>query len=76
MAFRGLMGASLVLLGLGTVACEEKNSGFTVGKAEGDAGCQLTYDQLPDSEWLFLRAQPDKSEGPDTGLRKLLGMEL
>ncbi len=63
----GLMiGLSALML---STACEENKKGFTVGSAGDAEGCTLSLDTLADSEWLFLKALPDKSEVPDISTR-------
>lgn len=62
---RALLGSLLLL----SVACETKTEkSITVGTPKA-ADCDLTFDKLADSEWLYLRANPDKSETPDYHLR-------
>jgi len=56
--------ATLVAL-LALPACKEETSGFTVGNTKDESACDLTIDSLADTEWLFLKANPDKSEEPD-----------
>ena len=51
-------------LALGLTACEEKSSKMTLGAAP-PAACELTVDTLADTEWLFLKANPDKTEVPE-----------
>jgi hypothetical protein len=51
-------------LALGLVACEEKSSKMTLGTADAGA-CDVKIDALADTEWLFLKANPDKSEVPE-----------
>ena len=61
---------SLTLLSaLALVGCEEKKSKMTLGN-EGAAGdCALAFDGLADTEWLFLRANPDRTDTPDIKTR-------
>jgi hypothetical protein len=42
---------------------------LTVGAGAGAGECSLTLDSLTDTEWLYLRANPDKSETPDVKTR-------
>ncbi|MCB9780909.1 MAG: hypothetical protein H6742_20235 [Alphaproteobacteria bacterium] len=46
------------------LACEEQGSGITVGK-QATAECALSKDSLVDTEWVILKAMPDKTEIPD-----------
>ncbi len=50
---------------LGMVACEEQSSGFTVGDEKDPSACDLTLDTLDGTEWVFLKANPDKTETPE-----------
>lgn len=57
--------AVLGLVGLvALTGCEEQKSGFTVGDTKDESACSLTIDSLADTEWLFLKANPDKTEVP------------
>src|SRR5687768_16761981 len=60
-----LIGGSLVL---GLSACEDKNPKITLGR-EAVGECSLSFDTLADTEWLFLKANPDKTEVPDPSTR-------
>lgn len=55
-------------LALSLAACEEKSGKMTLGD-EGAAECSLTADTLAGTEWVFLKANPDKSETPDHSTR-------
>jgi hypothetical protein len=58
-----MLALSTLALSLG---CEEKPSKITIGgKPKAVEGCTLSFDTLHDTEWLFLRANPDKTETPD-----------
>ena len=46
-------------------ACQEQKSGFTVGDSKDESACNLGIDSLDKTEWLFLKANPDKTEVPD-----------
>ncbi len=61
-----LMLSSLVL---GLVACEEKSTKMTLGADQGGSTCALTADTLAGTEWLFLKANPDKTEVPEHSTR-------
>lgn len=63
-------GTLLALTLGGTLAgCEEKSNKLTVGAKDGADGCELSVATLPDTEWVFLKANPDKSQVPDPTTR-------
>ena len=56
----------LSALGVTVAGCEEQGSKMTIGgKPPAAKDCALSLDSLGDTEWLFLRANPDKSEVAD-----------
>jgi hypothetical protein len=62
---------TLAAVGLALVACEEKSGNkLTVGAgADAAGGCDLSFEKLGGTEWVFLRANPDKTEVPDSATR-------
>ena len=65
---RGLCVAAMSMP-LALTACDDnKGGGLTVGDA-GHEGCELSMDGLPDSEWIILKINPDKTETPDHNAR-------
>ncbi len=58
--------AIFCILGLGVVTgCEEKKSGFTVGTKSKADSCDVDTQSLAGTEWIYLRANPDRTETPD-----------
>ncbi len=58
------------LLLMGAVGCDDQQSGgLTVGTPQGAGDCTLSLDGIAGTEWLYLRANPDKSESPDIKTR-------
>jgi hypothetical protein len=57
-----------VLCTLGLVllpGCEQKTKGFTVGTSSKAGSCDMDTQSLAGSEWVYLRANPDRSETLD-----------
>ena len=60
----------VLLTALALGACDEsKKGGFTVGEKNEAASCTLDINGLGGTEWLFLKANPDKTEVPDPTIR-------
>ena len=60
----------MLLLGAGALAlasCDGSDEGMTLGGT--DQECALSWDSIAGTEWLFLKANPDKSEVPDIKTR-------
>ena len=55
-------------LALCLTACEEQSTKMTLGDEAG-AACDLTADTLAGTEWVYLKANPDKTETPDHATR-------
>lgn len=55
-----------LLAGLFLLSCDggEKKDGLTLGAGAGGEDCALTFETLPNTEWLYLDVKPDKSEAP------------
>lgn len=53
------------LVPLTLLACQEQGSGITVGGSGAVDSCDLTLDNLVDSEWVMFKILPDKTEYPD-----------
>jgi hypothetical protein len=50
---------------LATTGCEEKKQGFTVGQKSEKGDCEASLDNLGGTEWVYLRANPDRTDSPD-----------
>lgn len=59
----------LLLPALALTACEQKSSGIVVGGSGSAGECALSLDGLEGSQWVMLKAQPDKTELPDIKTR-------
>ena len=60
---------ALITLALAfATGCEEKSSGITTG-TKAVANCALSPDTMDGTEWVYLRANPDKSETQDHTFR-------
>lgn len=63
-------GALLALtMGAALTGCEEKSTTLGGGEKAAPAGCDVSFASLPGSEWVFLKANPDKTEVPDHSTR-------
>jgi len=60
--------AALLALSFAT-GCEEKSENKLSLGGNTVEGCDLALDNVADTEWLYLRANPDKTEVPDETIR-------
>lgn len=72
MQSRWLSRGALLALGLGVAGlsgCEEKSTTINMAGDDNAAACDLSFATLDKTEWVFLKANPDKSETPDHAIR-------
>ena len=61
-----LIGSCLLML---VVGCEQKSEKTLTVGTQAAGACDVSLDALAGTEWLYLRANPDKTETPDYKIR-------